>query len=204
MAGPGALQVSRLRVALYGGVSRHHPTKPRRVHQYRCPLRSGGHWTSPPGAVCPGTTPLHCICRPAMQQCRLLTGGHPHGWVFSGTSRTRWSLHLATASPQTLSLPQHRERQVACAWQCKCSGDSYLSPKICIRKEITNLIFIAPAERCKGRELSAASRPIHLLGLAARPGFVGTWKFPALPRPSCNRASSSAAGRPGTPPRCSS
>lgn len=116
----------------------------------------------------------------------------------------RWSLHPATASPQTLSLPQRREGQVACAWQCKHSGDSRLSPKICIRKEITDLIFITAAERCKGQELSAASQPICLLGLAARLGFVSTWIFPAFPRPISNAASSSAAGRPGAPPQCSS
>lgn len=66
-----------------------------------------------------------------------------------------------------------------------------------------NLIFIAPAERCKSQELSAASQPILPLGPAARLGFVGTWKFPAFPRPiSSQPAPSLPAGwehLPGVP-----
>lgn len=115
-------------------------------------------------------------------------------------SRRRWSLHPGTASPRMRSLPRQRERQVTCARQCERSGDSCLSPRIRIGKEITNLSFIAPAERCKGQELSAASRPIRPLGLATRLGFVGIWKFPASPMSISKAASSSAAGRLGTSP----
>lgn len=110
---------------------------------------------------------------------------------------------MEPAPPQTLLLAQCREGQVTWAWQCKHSGYSCLSPKIGVRKEITNLIFIAPAERCKSQELSAASRPIRPLGPAARLGFVGTRKFPAFPRPiSSQPAPSLPAGwehLPGVP-----
>jgi len=197
-AGTQALQASRPRAAFYGGVSRHHSTKPSQIHPYRCPRHRDGQGCSLPRH---NTAAWHLQAgRAAMPPSN---GWASLRWVFGRTSGMRWSLRLAAASPQTLSLHRCREQQVACAWQCKRSGDSHLSPKIRIRREITNLIFTAPTECCKGQELSAASRPIHPPGLAASVAFVGTWKFPAFPKPVDNAASSSAAGgREHLKPRC--
>lgn len=93
-------------VALDGWISRHHPTNLCRVQQYRCSLHGSGHQMSPPELA----APAQCCCEAPVGwpcshgSCSRGRGGRgPHEWVFSSTSRMRWSLCPAATSPQTFS-----------------------------------------------------------------------------------------------------
>lgn len=67
-----------------------------------------------------------------------------------------------------LPMPRLREQRVVHGSEYTRAWGLPSFTNICIKNEITSLNFVTSANRCKGHELRAASRPIAPIARAAR------------------------------------